>query len=129
MRGQLGQDIVVGKVEVGEHIIELLDRLESHLKPRMAAFVFKAYSASRIDGDMLHRLNHAIETIPLFEVQNVRKFNDASEKERLKFDPTSLQAFVNAGLAHVLSGFGALVYQPNNVCAMFLALDLDRIDN
>ena len=47
--------------KVGEHVIELLDRIESHLKPRMVALVFKAYASSNIDGSMLHRLNSSIE--------------------------------------------------------------------
>ena len=113
--------------KVGEHIIELLDRIESHMKPRMVSLVFKAYSSSMIDGVMLHRLNNAIERIPVMEVKNIRKFSDASQENRNEFDPISRQAFVNAGLACVFSGFGALVYEPNDVCSSFLELELDRV--
>src|SRR5947208_15527036 len=38
---KLESDSAYGR-KVGEHIIELLDRIESHLKPRMVALVFKA---------------------------------------------------------------------------------------
>jgi len=122
---RLESDASYGR-KVGEHVIELLDRIESHLKPRMVAAVFKAYAASRIDGDMLHRLNNSIERIPLFEIPNLRKFSDAPPKQRLDFNPSSLQAFMNAGLAVVGSGYGALVYKPSDVCSTFIDLDLDR---
>lgn len=113
--------------KVGEHIIELLDRIESHMKPRMVSLVFKAYSSSMIDAVMLHRLNNAIEGIPVMEVKNIRKFSDTSQKMEDEFDPISLQAFVNAGLANVFSGFGGLIYKPNDVCSSFLELELDRV--
>jgi hypothetical protein len=125
---KLESDSAYGR-KVGEHVIELLDRIESHLKPPMVALVFKAYLASSIDGGMLHRLNNSIERIPLFEIPNIRRFNDASPEQRLKFNPTSLQAFVSAGLATVGSGYGALIYEPNDACAAFLALNLDRVQS
>ena len=115
--------------KVGEHVIELLDRIESQLKPQMVAAVFKAYAASLIDCDMLHRLNNSIERIPLFEIPNLRKFSDAPPKQRLNFNPSSQQAFVNAGLAVVGSGYGALVYEPNDVCSTFIELNLDRFQS
>ena len=93
----------------------------------MVALVFKAYSASSIDSGMLHRLNNSIERIPLFEIPSIRRFSDATREQRLEFNATSLQALVNAGLAIVGSGYGALVYEPNDVCAVFLALNLDLV--
>ena len=93
----------------------------------MVALVFKAYSASSIDSGMLHRLNNSIERIPLFEIPSIRRFSDATREQRLEFNATSLQALVNAGLAIVGSGYGALVYEPNDVCAAFLALNLDLV--
>ena len=125
---KLESDTAYGR-KVGEHIIELLDRIESHIKPRMVALVFKAYSESHVDSSMLHRLNSAIEKIPLFEVRNIRQFSDVTPEERFKISPTSLQAFLNSGLADISSGLGKLVYKPNDVCANFLAFDLDRVQS
>jgi hypothetical protein len=123
---RLESDPAYGR-KVGEHLIELLDRIESRTKPEMVALVFKAYAASSIDAGMLHRLNNAIERIPHFEIPNVRKFRDIEPGDRLNFSATSLQALVHAGLATVGSGYGALVYEPNDVCSAFLHLDLDRV--
>ena len=123
---KLESDPAYGR-KVGEHLIELLDRIESQMKPEMLSLVFKAYAASEVDADMLHRLNHAIERIPHFEIPNIRVFNDMAPDDRLNFNASSLQTFVNAGLATVGSGFGALVYQPNEVCEKFLSLGLDKV--
>ncbi|NTU50716.1 MAG: hypothetical protein HGA87_07595 [Desulfobulbaceae bacterium] len=113
--------------KVGEHIVELLDRIESHMKPRMVSLVFKAYSSSIIDGVMLHRLNNAIERIPVMEVKNIRTFRDSAPKMQKEFDPISLQAYVNSGLAEVCWAFNGLRYDPNDVCSSFLELELDRV--
>ena len=123
---KLESDPAYGR-KVGEHLIELLDRIESQLKPEMLSLVFKAYAASEIDADMLHRLNNAIERIPHFEIPNIRVFNDMTPDDRLRFNASSLQAFVNAGLATLISGYGKLVYKPNEVCEKFLSIGLDKV--
>ena len=49
-------------------------------------------------------------------------------EQRLKFNATSLQALVKyLARKTIVSGFGALVYEPNDVCAAFLVLNLDLV--
>jgi hypothetical protein len=113
--------------KVGEHVIELLDRIESHKKPGMVARVFRAYAEGRIDREMLQRLHFAIERVPLFELPHLRQFGEAlTPADRLKLSRVSLEAFVASGLSTVASGYGALAYDPTPVCDAFLDLRLDE---
>lgn len=124
---KLEADTAYGR-KVGEHLIEILDRLEAHCKPQMIALAFKAYAKGEIDATMLHRLNYAIDRIPSYEINKVRRIHEMSDEERLEANMATLQALLNAGLVNVASGFGALVYEPNDLCEVFLALNLDRTD-
>lgn len=91
----------------------------------MLALVFKAYAKKEIDAQMFHRLVTVIETLPAFEVQEVRKFNDIPPDDRSKMNTSTLQALMTAGLANALSGYGCLVYKPSEVCEVFVRLNLD----
>ena len=64
--------------QVGDRLIEILDRIDSHAKPEMVAKVFRAYALKQIDFDMLSRLNYAIDRLPQFEAKRVREFCSAS---------------------------------------------------
>ncbi len=87
--------------KVGEHLVDLIDRIESHRKPAMVARVFKAY----LRGE----------------------FCEAAPQER-DAPIVTLQSFQAAGLLNAASGWGALVYEPNEVTAAFLGLGLDRTE-
>lgn len=114
--------------KVGEHLIELLDRMESYRKPEMIGAVFKAYAKGEIDGLMLHRLNNAIEHLPAHEMMQVRLFHEGrNPEERRELSLITLQALLNVGFANVISGYGALVYEPNEVCDAFVKLNIDRV--
>lgn len=112
--------------QVGERLIEILDRVDSHEKPEMLARVFRGYALNLINFNMLCRLNIAIERLPHYEIKLVRKFYSASDEERLGLPDLALNAFVNAGLASPSSGWGTLVYSPTAVCHAFIELELDR---
>jgi hypothetical protein len=77
---------------------------------------------------MLHRLNFAIDRLPLFELPEVRKFHDLPPVERGKMNPGTLHALSIAGLATAASGWDALIYEPSEVCEAFIRLALDRPD-
>lgn len=112
----------------GEHLIEILERLDAHRKPEMTAIVFAAYVAGRIDIKTFHRLNNAIDKLPFYEIDSVRQIHTLSEDGRLD-DAKGIDyhALENAGLMHVLSGYGGLVYRPSDLCQVFVDLDLDRM--
>jgi hypothetical protein len=115
---------------VGEHLIELLDSVESHRKPSMVSAVFAAYANRTIDVLMLNRLIYAIEQLPIFQIDKVRLFKESSVRETEASgdsDWISIHALLNAGLADAQTGYGVgIVHRPNATCNAFLALDLDR---
>lgn len=114
---------------VGEHLIELIDRIEAHRKPRMLARVLRAYGAGEIDALMLHRLFHAVEHLPAFAIPEVRRFAESFPPDRGADATTNTiaQLYLGmAGLAVPQSSFDALTYDPTPVATAFLRLDLDR---
>jgi hypothetical protein len=111
---------------VGEHLIELIDRIEMTRKPKMISAVFLAYLQSRIDATMLHRLNYAVERIPVHEITALREFCDKKPEER-DSSVLTLQTLQVAGLLNSQSAWGGLVYEPNEVAGQFLRLELDRL--
>lgn len=113
--------------KVGQHLIELLDRIESHKKPRMLARVFLAYSAGEIDATMLHRLVYAVEQLPAFEIASLRQFCEGTPVER-KAHITTRQVLMTAGLLVAASTFGGPSYNPTPVAMEFLRLELDRLE-
>lgn len=132
MAEKLDADPAYGR-NTGEHLIEILERIDAHRKPFMIAKVFSAYVKGTIDANMLNRLNLAIDQIPFYEIDNVRKVRDQYLK--LKEDNPeaglhsenlpSLQALERTGLLSAVSGWGALVYLPTDLCGVFLSLALD----
>lgn len=111
--------------KVGERIVELLDRADSVHKPEMLAKAFAAYARLSIDVAMLNRLHHAIQQLPHFELKTVRVFHDSTPEERIKMSVDSLHTLAAAGLARPLSAWGGLVYEPSDVCSVFVSLDLE----
>lgn len=121
--------------DLGEHLIELLDRLDGRRKPAMVGAVFAAYAFESIDSKMLQRLNAAIQNLPALEINAVRlldTFNRAnaqpSKTPRASPDRLSMQAIANAGLAEQASSPGGLWYKLNETGAKFLELDLDSVN-
>lgn len=112
--------------QVGDRLVELLDRIDSRAKPEMLAMAFCAYATGRIDGAILNRLNNAIERLPHYEVAAVRLFHGATEEARMSISDTTLTALTTAGLAIPLSAYSGMVYKPNEVCDAFVAIGLDQ---
>jgi hypothetical protein len=112
--------------KVGEHILELLSRIEGKDKPNMVAKVFTAYADGKIDGKMLLRLNGAIERLPGSEIQNVRPFHERSEQKPFEFDDYTGQAISISGLAKISAGLSGVFYESADLCETFLELELDR---
>lgn len=114
--------------KVGLHLIELLDRVDSHRKPTMIGHAFAAYALGRIDLTALQRLIAAIERLPSHEIDTVRRVATAISSNRQELgniDSESTYAMINAGLAHVESGFGGGGLEVTPTCANFIELNLD----
>jgi len=113
--------------KVGEHLIELIDRIEAHRKPPMISAVFLAYQKNEIDADMLNRLTHAVERIPVFDIGALRPL---LSKSRLvdENDPiSSLQNLLYAGVVKTNGVWDGDKYSVNEVGEAFLRLNLDRL--
>lgn len=117
--------------KVGEHIIEVLDRLESYRKPKITGEIFAAFARKKIDRIMFQRLLTVIDRLPAVEIDTVRRFVNSSnsQPERDLIDQESIQAMVNAGLVSTERtspiGGGRTVYFANMTCQKFVELNLD----
>lgn len=124
MVARLEADPAFGR-KVGEHILELLIRVEGKQKPKMLAQAFAAYAKEKIDSRTLLRLNHAIEYLPSSELSNIRPFYNRPPETPFEFDAYTGQALTTAGLAEIDAGFGGVSYAKTELCKIFLELNLD----
>jgi hypothetical protein len=120
---------------VGEHLIELLDRVDGRRKPAMIGAVFAAFAFEQISSKTLRRLNSAIQYLPAAEINAVRLLDTynksrselAHEKRQLP-ERESMQAIANAGLAEPDSLASGIWYNLNETGVAFLKLELDRVN-
>jgi hypothetical protein len=116
---------------VGEHLVELADRIESRRKPRMIGLALAALARGQIERVAFERIVGAIERLPVIELDAPRKFvnTENNPPERDRIDPESIQALVGAGLATfgVLAPVGGakVSYRPNSTCLKLVELNLD----
>lgn len=129
MIARLHDDPAYGR-DVGEHLVDLFEKVDSERKPAMIAKIFAAYIEERIDATLLQRLIGAIERIPFYEIDAVRRVHVQSQAEGgvIEEPEHTMQALEGAGLMLAKSGWGAIVYQPSELCAVFTELDLDQTD-
>ena len=110
---------------IGEHVIELLERVESNFKPEMIGYVFAAFAKGGISIKMLHRLNDAIERLRTSEIGALRRYVEATPTERSAMDPESLIALLTAGLIELHFTHEGAAYEPSKTGEMFVGLNLD----
>lgn len=115
--------------KVGEHLIELLDRVDSFKKPVMMAEALKAYAREEISVIMLQQLYFAIETLPAFDIPLVGAFYRATEEERKEIDSSAKQRLMTAGLATAISAWSGMVYRPTGICDAFVRFGLDNTNS
>jgi hypothetical protein len=121
------------KEDVGDHIVELLDRIDGQRKPAMIGAVFAALARGEINVKMLRRLNSAIERLQSIEIPTVRRlsgnpfFLQSETEKKGDIDPESLQALVNAGLAMALAVFDGTRFTVTETGKVFVRLNLDTI--
>jgi hypothetical protein len=111
---------------VGEHLTELLDRIETVKKPLMLARVFRAYANKEIDATMLHRLCSSIERLPAFELGHVTRFRYAPTGQ----SGLPLESIANlqmAGLVEVGMTASGMYFSPNTVAETFVTLELGTL--
>ena len=127
------QDDPVFHEDVGEHLIELLDRVDGRRKPAIIASAFAAFAEHKIELKMLRRLCSAVERLPIYEINMVRVLreynstkNEIAKEPPILPDRTSLLALVNAGLAESESFASGIGYELSDTGKAFLDLDLDR---
>jgi hypothetical protein len=115
--------------KVGEHLLGLLDRIDDHKKPAMLARIFVGYVRGEIDAVMLHRLTHAIERLPAFEIPALRLMH-MRDVQRTPH-PASIANLVAAGLLNTgmssAIGGGRLIHHTSVVGDAFIKLELDLL--
>jgi len=127
---RLEEDPVYNR-RVAVHLLELLDRLDSHRKPVMIAFCFLEFLRGAVNTLQLLRLFAAIEALPAAEIDSVRRFVDSRNNptERAAMDPESIQALSNAGLAEWAQAApigGKVLYRETQTALLFVEFALDR---
>jgi hypothetical protein len=122
------------KEDVGDHIVELIDRIDGQRKPGMIGAVFAAFAHGEINVKMLRRLNSAIERLQSIEIHSVRQLSDnpifllaGREREGEDVDAESLQALTNAGLAMALAVLDGTRFTITETGKVFVRLNLDTI--
>lgn len=104
----------------GAAVIEILDRMESDKKPEYAAKFFSAYARNEISFDELRRILVALERVPSFDIEKLKKFSKATIIESIEMDESILLAFVNAGLGKNNGGLDGGAIIPTNLCKIFV---------
>jgi hypothetical protein len=126
---------------VGEHLVELLDRIDGRRKALMSAAIFAAFARLEIERPTLYRLTHAIVAVSPLSFRDARnllgegpflsgKSDDADSQSRKRsYQPAiaSLEQLSAAGLVSAQSVWGGMLYELTDVGRMFierLRLDL-----
>ncbi len=125
---KLEADVAYGR-RVGEHLIEVIDRIDSQRKPHMVAKVFSAYVEGKIDATTLHYLNHSIERIPFFLIGEVRFIIEVLQskgKRPALFSPMAVLELERAGMVVNEGHWGGAGFTPTEIGEKFLHLNLDR---
>jgi hypothetical protein len=111
---------------VGEKLIEIISRIDSHAKPEAVAKVFKAFAKGEITTLTLNRLIYAIEVLPHFEFAYLRPYFETPPEDRRKIPDVNLTVFLAAGLVVPLPTMGDTEYKQTDLCKKFIDLELDR---
>jgi hypothetical protein len=125
---------------VGEHLVEMLDRIDGRRKALMCAAVFAAFARDEIERRMLYRLTHAISVVSLLNLRDARNLweegpflpnttDPGNQLKRRSHQPeiASLVQLSAAGMVSGQSVYGGMLYDLTDVGRMFierLRLDL-----
>lgn len=106
--------------KAGEAVIEILDRMSSEKKPEYAAKFFAAYARREIEYKELRRILVALEQVPSFDIEELKKFSTSTVEKLVPMDEAVILAFVNAGLGKNNGGYGGGVILPTALCQTFV---------
>ncbi|SNY99092.1 hypothetical protein [Halomonas sp. hl-4] len=107
--------------KLGATLIEILDRMESEVKPELSARCFVAYAKGEISFTELRHMLHALERVPTFELAALEEFSKADINESLKMEEPTLLAFVNAGIGQNNGGLDGGAILPTKLCKLFVS--------
>lgn len=109
----------------GTAVIEVLDRMESHSKPELAAKCFVSFAKEEISAEELRRILFALERTPSFDIEKLKSFSEATIEESVQMDESMLLAFVNAGLGKNNGGLDGGAIIPTSLCKTFVKVCID----
>lgn len=114
---------------VGTALIEILDRMESEIKPELAAKCFAAYAKEIISYTQLRHMLHALERVPTFQISGIEEFSEATIEKSWKTEESTLLAYVNAGLGMNNGGMDGGAILPTELCRLFVSSGVVSINN
>ncbi|AKZ20101.1 hypothetical protein [Francisella tularensis] len=113
--------------KLGEALIEIIDKLESSKKPELVAKCFIAFASKKISYVELRHMLYALERIPSFNIDVLKKFSTASNSNfepSRSIDESTLLTFVNAGLGQNNGGFDGGIILPTKLCKLFISSEV-----
>lgn len=128
---RLEGDEVYGR-RVGEHIIEQLDRMDSHVKPTLLAKTFSAYAKEEIDRDDFLSLINAIELIHINDIQILENSYKNKAENNIYIDhdsgdPALSRLHISGLLLADSGGYGiGVAYFPNDLGRLFIKTGLTK---
>lgn len=105
--------------KAGSAIIEILDRMESEIKPELSANFFSAYARKQISFIELRRVLLALERVPSFDIDKLDCFSKNKLVGSLEINSVLL-AFVSAGLGVNNGGLDGGSIIPTELCLCFV---------
>ena len=104
--------------KTGTALIEILDRMESEIKPELAAKCFAVYAEGDLSFIELRRMLFALEKVPPFEIA---KLETLSEGANMKMEQATVLSYVNAGLVMNNGGLDGGAFIPTELGALFIS--------
>ncbi|MGE0970492.1 hypothetical protein ACQFN5_20190 [Klebsiella sp. WOUb02] len=106
----------------GEHILDIIEKLDFEKKPEIAAKLFIAFAEKRLSYNEFRHAIIALEKIAAFDIDKLKDFSDSNGK--IKGLPQSVVlGFVNASLAFSPpADFGEPGYFPTELCKKFVTI-------
>ena len=107
--------------KAGTALIEILERMESEIKPELSAKCFAAYAKEIINYTELRHMLLALERVPTFQISGIAEYSEVTIDKFMDIDESTLLAYVNAGLGMNNGGMDGGAILPTELCRLFVS--------
>lgn len=105
--------------KVGDAIIELIDKIDSDIKPELAANFFIAYTKGRLSYNEFRHCLLSLEKVASFDIYKLPSFLEGQSIDE-EYGESVLLGFVNAGLGVNNGGLDGGSIIPTKLCKSFV---------